>query len=94
MARQAATTVVGVAAIATLLLPAMPALAVSGGGGECALDIFVTAVLVGSFVLCVCIMSAPVVAGGGNSLAFQDLSGQDLRKNKYLKADLRGANLR
>ncbi|PSC68128.1 pentapeptide repeat [Micractinium conductrix] len=31
--------------------------------------------------------------GGGNSLAFADLSGQDLRKNKYLKADMRGANL-
>lgn len=31
--------------------------------------------------------------GGGNSLAFTDLSGQDLRKNKYLKADLRGTNM-
>ena len=33
-------------------------------------------------------------AGSGNSLAFQDLSGQDLRKNKYTKADLRGVNMR
>ena len=32
--------------------------------------------------------------GSGNSLAFQDLSGQDLRKNKYIKADLRGTILR
>jgi hypothetical protein len=33
-------------------------------------------------------------AGSGNSLAFADLSGQDLRKNKYTKADLRGADFR
>ena len=28
----------------------------------------------------------------GTSLAFKDLSGQDLRKSKYTKADLRGTN--
>lgn len=33
-------------------------------------------------------------AGSGNSLAFSDLSGQDLRKNKYTKADLRGVDMR
>lgn len=34
-AKQAAGAVLGVAAAASLLLPAMPALAVSGGGGAC-----------------------------------------------------------
>ena len=34
LGKQAAGWVLGVAAAATLLLPAMPALAVSGGGGE------------------------------------------------------------
>jgi uncharacterized protein YjbI with pentapeptide repeats len=42
------------------------------------------------------IPSAEAVSGGGgvgNSLAFKDLSGQDLRGKKYIKADLRGINL-
>ncbi|PRW56837.1 Pentapeptide repeat family [Chlorella sorokiniana] len=43
--------------------------------------------------------AAPVLAvsGGGGaatSYAFQDLSGQDLRKNRYTKADLRGTKMR
>ncbi|KAL4442056.1 hypothetical protein ABPG77_011317 [Micractinium sp. CCAP 211/92] len=41
-------------------------------------------------------MPALAVSGGGgsgNSLAFSDLSGQDLRKNKYTKADLRGVDM-
>ena len=29
-------------------------------------------------------------AGSANSLAFQDLSGRDLRKQRFTKADLRG----
>lgn len=33
-------------------------------------------------------------AGAATSYAFEDLSGQDLRKNRYTKADMRGTILR
>ena len=40
-------------------------------------------------------LPAAAVSGGGgsgNSLAFKDFTGQDLRKSKYTKGDLRGAD--